>query len=82
MADVPRTEVVLVESHDSIGPLGAKPMSESPFNTVAAALANAVRDATGVRLDATPFTRDRVWLALQENGVAGPGRPGHERGNP
>ena len=33
--DVPRTEVLFAESHDELGPLGAKPMSESPFNPVA-----------------------------------------------
>jgi putative selenate reductase molybdopterin-binding subunit len=64
LADVPRTEVVFAETADSIGPLGAKSMSESPFNPIAPALANAIRDATGVRLDSPPMSRDRVWLAL------------------
>jgi putative selenate reductase molybdopterin-binding subunit len=63
-ADVPRTEVLFADTDDAIGPLGAKSMSESPFNPVAPALANALRDATGVRLTALPFTRDRVWQAL------------------
>jgi putative selenate reductase molybdopterin-binding subunit len=36
-------------------------MSESPYNTIAAALGNAIRDATGVRLDRTPFTADRLY---------------------
>ena len=60
MADCPDTEVFFASTHDSIGPLGAKSMSESPFNPVAAALGNAIRDATGVRLTATPFTADRI----------------------
>jgi CO/xanthine dehydrogenase Mo-binding subunit len=64
-ADVPRTEVLVAETSDALGPLGAKGMSESPFNPVAPALANAVRDATGVRLTVTPLRRDRVFLALQ-----------------
>ena len=63
-ADVPRTEVFLAETSDTIGPLGAKSMSESPFNPVAPALANALRDATGVRFTAPPFTRDKVWMEL------------------
>jgi putative selenate reductase molybdopterin-binding subunit len=50
---------------DAIGPLGAKSMSESPFNPVVPALANALRDATGVRFPEPPFTADRVWRALQ-----------------
>jgi putative selenate reductase molybdopterin-binding subunit len=63
-ADVPRTEVHFVDVHDPIGPLGAKSMSESPFNPVAPALANAVRDATGHRFTALPLARDVVWEAL------------------
>ncbi|MFI8966469.1 molybdopterin-dependent oxidoreductase [Streptomyces sp. NPDC053493] len=64
-ADVPRTEVHFSETRDAIGPLGAKSMSESPFNPVAPALANALRDATGLRFTELPVTRDRVWLALR-----------------
>ncbi len=65
-ADVPRTEVIFASTDDAIGPLGAKSMSESPFNPVAPALANALRDATGVRFTDLPFTRDRIWTALRE----------------
>ncbi|HEY2057734.1 MAG TPA: molybdopterin-dependent oxidoreductase [Amycolatopsis sp.] len=64
-ADVPRTEVHFMTTADTIGPLGAKSMSESPFNPVAPALANALRDATGVRFTELPLTRDRVWLAVK-----------------
>jgi hypothetical protein len=39
-------------------------MSESPYNPIAAALANAIRDATGVRLHETPFTADRLYSAV------------------
>ncbi|MFE7797709.1 molybdopterin-dependent oxidoreductase [Nocardia sp. NPDC057440] len=63
-ADVPRTEVTFMQTSDAIGPLGAKSMSESPFNPVAPALANALRDATGIRFTDLPVTRDRIWLAL------------------
>ncbi|MEU3373404.1 molybdopterin-dependent oxidoreductase [Streptomyces sp. NPDC006660] len=63
-ADVPRTEVHFMETTDAIGPLGAKSMSESPFNPVAPALANALRDATGLRFTELPVTRDRLWLAM------------------
>ncbi|MEV1045973.1 molybdopterin-dependent oxidoreductase [Streptomyces sp. NPDC049916] len=65
-ADVPRTEVHFMETSDAIGPLGAKSMSESPFNPVAPAFANALRDATGIRFTELPLTRDRVWQALDE----------------
>ena len=68
-ADAPHTEVYFAPTVDAIGPMGAKSMSEAPFNPVAAALGNAIRDATGVRLYATPFTRERVAAALRD-GVA------------
>jgi CO/xanthine dehydrogenase Mo-binding subunit len=64
LADVPRTEVYFARTADPLGPLGAKSMSEAPFNPVAPALANAVRDATGVRITAPPMSPDRVYLAL------------------
>lgn len=64
LADVPFTEVIFVDTFEPLGPLGAKPMSEGPFNPVAPALANAVRDATGVRFSSLPLTQDRVYLRL------------------
>ncbi|WP_405548886.1 molybdopterin-dependent oxidoreductase [Streptomyces microflavus] len=67
-ADVTRTEVHFMETSDAIGPLGAKSMSESPFNPVAPAFANALRDATGIRFTELPLTRDRVWLAVDAAG--------------
>lgn len=60
-ADIPRTEVYFADTYDRIGPLGAKSMSESPYNPVAAALGNAIRDAIGVRLYATPFKADQLY---------------------
>ena len=52
---------MFADTSDSLGPFGAKSMSESPYNPVAAALGNAIRDATGVRLQATPFKADRIY---------------------
>ncbi|PBC60735.1 aldehyde oxidase [Streptomyces sp. Tue6028] len=78
-ADVPRTEVHFMETSDAIGPLGAKSMSESPFNPVAPAFANALRDATGIRFTELPLTRDRVWRALRDAGVTD-GPPGRGTG--
>ena len=46
--------------------MGAKSMSESPYNPVAAAMGNAIRDATGIRFTATPFKPDRLFPALKE----------------
>ncbi|WP_158811808.1 molybdopterin-dependent oxidoreductase [Beijerinckia sp. L45] len=64
-ADVPRTKVMFAETDDANGPFGAKSMSEAPFNPVAAALANALRDATGVRFTALPLAADRIFDRLR-----------------
>lgn len=71
LADVPRTEVFFARTADPLGPLGAKSMSEAPFNPVAPALANAVRDATGVRITDLPMSPDRVYLALHPDPAPG-----------
>jgi hypothetical protein len=65
-ADIPSTEVYFADTVDTIGPMGAKSMSESPYNPVAAALGNAIADATGIRFTAVPFKPDRLWPMLQE----------------
>jgi hypothetical protein len=65
-ADIPRTEVYFADTTDSIGPMGAKSMSESPYNPVAAALGNALADATGIRFTSVPFKPDRLWPLLDE----------------
>jgi CO/xanthine dehydrogenase Mo-binding subunit/aerobic-type carbon monoxide dehydrogenase small subunit (CoxS/CutS family) len=64
-ADIPRTEVFFAETTGGGGPYGAKSMSESPYNPVAAAVGNALADATGVRFNVLPFKADRVWRTLQ-----------------
>ncbi len=73
-ADIPRSEVHFAQTSDALGPLGAKSMSESPFNPIAPALAAAIRDATGIRMTATPFTRDRIHAAILERDAAEVGR--------
>ena len=65
--DLPlRIESDLVENGDGPGPYGAKGMSEGALLCVAAAVAGAVRDATGVAIRELPLTPERVWRALQE----------------
>lgn len=70
-ADIPRTEVLLVHSTDSVGPLRSKGIAECCINPVAPALANALRDATGVRYRALPLTPERIYHRLAES------RPAH-----
>lgn len=73
-ADVPRSEVYFADTSDKLGPLGAKSMSESPFNPVAPALANAIRNATGIRFAELPIARDKIYLGLKDAGLV-PRRP-------
>jgi len=60
-ADIPQTEVFFAKTFDALGPLGAKSMSEAPYNPVAPALANAIRDALGIRPHELPMSRERLW---------------------
>jgi putative selenate reductase molybdopterin-binding subunit len=69
--DVPRTEVLFADTSDSVGPFGAKSMSESPYNPIAAAIGNALADATGIRFCQTPFKPDRIFRAIADKfGIA------------
>jgi putative selenate reductase molybdopterin-binding subunit len=68
--DVPATEVFLVQTMEPSGPFGAKAVGEIPMDGVAPAVRNAILDATGVAIEALPFTPERVWRALR----AGPAR--------
>jgi CO/xanthine dehydrogenase Mo-binding subunit len=74
--DVPgRVESIIVEVPDPNGPWGARGMGEMPYLPLAAAIANAVYDATGVRFNDFPLTPERVWRGLREQtqGEAFPG---------
>lgn len=63
-ADMPEIVIHLIETVDEAGPFGAKGLGESGVIPVAAAVANAVKDAVGVRLTALPMTPERVFRAL------------------
>jgi CO/xanthine dehydrogenase Mo-binding subunit len=60
----PGLDTRLVEVPSEFGPFGAKGVGEPPVIPGAAALANAVRDACGVRLTELPMTSERVQRAL------------------
>jgi CO/xanthine dehydrogenase Mo-binding subunit len=63
--DIPeKVESVLVEVPDPNGPWGARGMGELPYLPVAAVIAAAIHDATGVWIDEFPFTPERVLRAL------------------
>ncbi len=63
--DVPNISPVLVEIPSTFGPFGAKGVGEPPVVPVAAAVANAIYDATNVRVTHLPMTPERVFTALQ-----------------
>jgi len=58
-------ESIIVEVPDPNGPWGARGMGEVPYLPVAAVVAAAVYDATGVRFNEFPLTPERVWRGLQ-----------------
>lgn len=65
MAELPATmRAYLVESDEPSGPFGAKSVGELGINAVAAAIANAIADATGSRLRRLPMTAERVLDAI------------------
>jgi CO/xanthine dehydrogenase Mo-binding subunit len=62
--DVPNITPLMVEIPSASGPFGAKGVGEPPVVPVAAAVANAIADATGARVTHIPMTPERVFTAL------------------
>jgi xanthine dehydrogenase molybdenum-binding subunit len=62
--EIPKMDISFVESMDGEGPQGAKGVGEAPAICIAAAVANAIENATGVRITSLPFTPERVYRAL------------------
>ncbi len=63
--DLPELVNDFVESNDPDGPYGAKGIGEAPLIPVAAAIVNAVYNATGVRFTELPLTPERVFAGLR-----------------
>ena len=66
--DVPEIDIVLVEQPYGAGPFGAKGIGEPSLIPMAAAVANAVHDATGHRFTNLPLSPERVLLELADAG--------------
>jgi len=62
--EMPPVETFLVEDPDPNGPFGAKEVGQGPLLPIMPAVANAVYDAVGVRVDEIPVTPDKVLAAL------------------
>src|SRR5688572_9183946 len=67
--DTPELQSLIIESLDPEGPYGAKEAGEGPLHPSIPAIANAIYDAVGIRMDAMPFSPPRVWRALQDAGA-------------
>ena len=65
IVESPPIEVKLVESHDPLGPFGAKEASEGALHGFPPALTNAICDAIGIRLAELPASPDRVLDAIR-----------------
>ena len=63
--DMPEVEVALIEDPDPNCPYGAKEVGQGPLLPVMPAVANAIFDAVGVRIDEVPITPDKVLRALE-----------------
>src|SRR5713226_7934175 len=64
--ETPLIESIIVESEEPEGPFGAKEAGEGSLAATSPAVANAIYDAVGVRLNTLPITPEKVLAALRE----------------
>jgi 4-hydroxybenzoyl-CoA reductase alpha subunit len=74
--DMPEVFTELVEHPDERGPFGAKEVGQGPLLPVMPAVANAVYDAIGVRIDEVPITPEKIMKALAAKAAGKPARYG------
>lgn len=74
--DIPRINVIIVETDDPEGPYGAKGVGEIGLNNTIPAIVNAIYDAIGVRFHHTPVGAEDLYTALtrKEPGISGNSR--------
>ena len=77
--EMPEMDTVLIEDPDPNGPFGAKEVGQGPLLPVPPAVANAIHDAVGVRIDEIPITPDKVMRALEKKAKGEAPRVGPER---
>jgi len=76
MHDMPEVVVEIVEDPDPEGPFGAKEVGQGPLLPIMPAIANAVYDAVGVRIDEVPITPSKVLRALNRKAAGRDARTG------
>src|SRR4029079_16641225 len=69
--DLPDIEAIVLEIGEGKGPFGARGIGEPPIGPAPAAIANAIADATGIRLTSLPLTPARLHAALREQALDG-----------
>ena len=74
--DMPEIFTEFVEHPDSAGPFGAKEVGQGPLLPIMPAVANAVFDAVGVRVDEVPITPDKILRAMALQASGKPARVG------
>ena len=74
--DMPEIFTELIEHPDPLGPFGAKEVGQGPLLPIMPAVANAVFDAIGVRIDEIPVTPEKILKALQAKAAGKPARYG------
>ncbi|MCD6501404.1 hypothetical protein J7L01_02270, partial [bacterium] len=62
-------ETILIDSFEETGPFGAKSAGEIAINGPMPAIANAIFDAVGVRMFEAPFTPEKVYRRMEEEGI-------------
>lgn len=75
-ADMPPVTSYLIEDPDPEGPFGAKEVGQGPLLPIMPAVANAIFDAVGVRVDQVPIHPHMVLKALQDQAKGKPARYG------
>jgi hypothetical protein len=74
--DMPEIFTDLIEYPDPAGPFGAKEVGQGPLLPIMPAVANAVYDAVGVRIDEVPITPEKILKALEAKAAGKPARYG------
>jgi CO/xanthine dehydrogenase Mo-binding subunit len=64
--DVPQLSTAIVKATEGPGPFGAKAVGEAGISLVAPAIANAIADATGVRIKEAPITAEKIFHAWKQ----------------
>jgi xanthine dehydrogenase molybdenum-binding subunit len=76
--DTPPITAIYIEKPDPTGSFGAKGLGEPPIIPPAPAIANAIFDATGIRVKEIPITAERLYYALSKKKLAEPSdQPDH-----